>query len=476
MPSHFPFTVVDIAASIRRKERTAEGVAREVLSRCEDHQDLRALISQEAKLLLAAAREADRQIAMGGQLGPLHGVPILIKDNIDVRGYPTTAGTPGLVGVYPRAHAPVVQRLLSAGALIAGKANLHELAVGGTSHNLHFGAVLNPWRRELVAGGSSGGSAVAVAVRMVPAALGTDTNGSVRGPCSFEGIAGFRPTVGRYPYGGVFPASPTRDSIGTLATRIEDLCLLDSVLAGKSLPPAEVSLKGLRLGRPGGKFYEVVDERTLAVFEATAAMLRREGAVIVEEEIPGLHELAARTAWPISAYETVRAVPGFLAGRTSAVSIGAIVAKIASPTVRERFNPQVANLPKLQTAYRAAMDVHRPKLQALLAAYFADHRLDALIFPTTPFPAVAVADDTGDLVINGRNLPHGFGYLIQNTIYQSAAGIPSLTVPAGLTTDGLPVGLSLDGPAGSDRRLLAIGLAFEMARGEFPAPQISAAY
>jgi mandelamide amidase len=138
--------------------------------------------------------------------------------------------------------------------------------------------------------------------------------------------------------------------------------------------------------------------------------------------------------------------------------------------VRERFNPQAADLAKLRIAYREAMDVNRPKLQELLAAYFAAYGLNALIFPTTPFPAVAVEDDTGDLVINGRQVPGGFGYVIHNTVYQSAAGIPSLTVPAGLTADGLPVGLSLDGPPGSDRRLLAIGQAFEKVRGAFPAP------
>jgi mandelamide amidase len=116
------------------------------------------------------------------------------------------------------------------------------------------------------------------------------------------------------------------------------------------------------------------------------------------------------------------------------------------------------------------MHVHRPRLQQLLADHFAQHRLDALIFPTTPFPAVAVTNDMADIVIDGRRLPQGFGYLIQNTVYQSASGIPSLTVPAGLTADGLPVGLNFDGPMGTDRRLLAIGLAFEELRGAFPAP------
>lgn len=162
--------------------------------------------------------------------------------------------------------------------------------------------------------------------------------------------------------------------------------------------------------------------------------------------------------------------PKNLAGRTPPVRIEDIVAKITSAEIRMRFDPTVADHAKLERAYREALDVHRPKLQAMLAAYFEENRLDALIFPTTPFPAVAVPHDIADLVVNGQVLKHGFGYLIHNTVYQSASGIPSMSVPAGLTSDGLPVGINFDGPLGSDRRLLAIGLAFEEVRGAFPLP------
>lgn len=441
-----------------------------MLQRCEHHRKLRALIAQDPEQVLSAARAADRWRAAGKHLGPLHGVPILIKDNIDVLDYPTTAGTPGLAGVYPDGNAPVVQRLLDAGAIVAGKANLHELAVGGTSQNEHFGHVINPWRAEVVAGGSSGGSAVAVAARLIPGALGTDTNGSVRGPCAMNGIVGLRPSFHRYPYGGIFPSTPTRDSVGGIATTMADLILLDAVLAGEPLrPPDTLSLKELRIGRPAGDYNTVLDARTAEVMDEAVQLLSDAGATVVCEDLPGMHG----TAWPISAYEVVAHVMDTLTSRHPPVALDSLVSQIASAHVRERFNPQIANLVKLERPYHEAMEILRPRLQAQLATYFREHRLDALIFPTTPFPAMAVADDGADVVINGKHVAHGFSYVIHNTVYQSAAGIPSLTVPAGLTADGLPVGISFDGPMGSDRRLLAIGLAFETLRGPFPLPAVA---
>lgn len=465
-----PFTVTALAAAIRTRRISAHALAQDILMRCKRQSQLQALIAQDAEAFLAAAHAADRKLAAGQRTGPLHGVPILVKDNIDVVGYPTTAGTPGLDGIFPQRSAPVVQRLLDAGALIAGKANLHELAVGGTSDNRYFGRVVNPWRPELVAGGSSGGCAVAVAARLVPAALGTDTNGSVRGPSALQGIAGFRPSFGRYPYGGTFPGTPTRDSAGPMATTVRDLILLDEVLTGARGDCCEVSLAGLRLGRPGASFFEATDERTQQVFEEAIHLIEAAGGLIIPVELPGLHELAAQVAWPISSYEVVSSVPAFLAGRAPTVTIEAIMEKIASPLVRQRFNPLAADITALERAAQEAMRGHRPRLQRLLAGCFARNRLDALVFPTTPFPAVEVCEDTADIISNGRRVPQGFGRLIHNTVYQSAAGIPSLTVPAGLTVDGLPVGLNFDAPAGADRRLLAIGLAFENLRGVFPSP------
>jgi len=180
------------------------------------------------------------------------------------------------------------------------------------------------------------------------------------------------------------------------------------------------------------------------------------------------------TAWSISAYEVPRDMPAYMKNRGSDMTIAEIVEKIASPVVRQRFNPLAVDLATLEKAYRTAMEVYRPRLQKILQTYFEEHRLAAIVFPTTPFPAPELAEDTADLMINGRLVKQGFASLINNTVYQSAAGIPSLVVPAGLTVDGLPVGISFDGPSGSDQRLLGIGKAFEAIRGPFPLPPVTA--
>ena len=466
------FRISGIAAGIRDGQFSAESVAGDVIDRCERFRHLGALISHDPEALLAAARQADRARDRGDSLGPLHGVPILIKDNIDTRDLPSSAGTPGLEHDYPRENAPVVDRLLNAGALIAGKANLYELAVGGTSLNQHFGKVANPWRLDRIPGGSSSGSAAAVAARLVPGALGTDTNGSVRGPCSLSGIAGFRPSFQRYPGAGVMPVTPTRDSVGIMANSVQDLSLLDAALSAESEPLATIDLAGLRFGRPRDDFYAVMDDRTAAVIDAAVELLEAHGATIVDADLPGLAALTARTAWTISAYEVPRDIHAYLERRGTELSLDDIVSQIASPVVRERFNPMAVDLDALEAPYQKAMQEHRPRLQKMLNDYFDEHRVTAIVFPTTPFPAPDIDDDNADLVVNGELIKGGFSAVINNTVYQSAAGIPSLVVPAGLTDDGLPVGISFDGPDGSDQRLLAIGAAFEKIRGPFPVPPV----
>jgi mandelamide amidase len=464
-------------------------VAEDVLARCENMAHLNSIITQDAEVLLAAARAADRHQSANEPLGPLHGVPILIKDNIDVQGLPCSAGTAAVQGLpcsagtaalendYPRQDATVVRRLRDAGALIAGKANLFELTLGGTGTNLHFGRTANPWRPEYTSGGSSSGSAAAVAARLVPGSLGTDTAGSVRIPSSFCGVAGFRPSFHRYPGDGLLPHSTTRDSVGVMANSVADLAVLDAVVSGElsslvsldAFDIKELDLAGIRIGRPRGAFCAALDERTAAVMDSVADLLADRGAIIVDADIPELHELTPKCAWPISIYESPRDLPAILAHRGTDVSIETLVDGIASPVVKERFNPLVS-LDKLEPPYRVAMSETRPRLQAILQHYFDHNELAAFMYPTTPFPAAAVDADDADVEINGELVKHGFGHSIDNTVYQTATGIPSLTLPAGLAPHHLPIGVGFDGPAGSDKQLLAIGRAFERVRGPFPQP------
>ena len=185
-------------------------------------------------------------------------MPLALKDNLDTAEMPTTGGTPGLRGHRPKHNAPVVQKLLDAGAIAFGKTNLHELAYGITNNNAAFGAARNPYDRTRIPGASSGGVGVAVAARMAPGGIGSDTGGSVRIPAALCGIVGFRPTTGRWSQAGIVPISHTRDTAGPMTRSVADCALLDHVVTGSALPPA-ASLKGLRLGVPRAHFWDPLD-------------------------------------------------------------------------------------------------------------------------------------------------------------------------------------------------------------------------
>src|SRR5579883_2092572 len=219
------------ASAIARGEVAAEAYAQALLARCAKGAALNAFIQLEPETVRAAARRADERRRRGDRLGPLHGVPLAIKDNLDTADYPTTGGTPGLASNRPKRNAPVVQKLLDAGALVLGKANMHELAYGVTNNNAASGAARNPYDPARIPGGSSGGTGVAVAARFAPAGIGSDTGGSVRIPCAFNGLVGLKVTFGRISLHGTMLLSWTLDSIGPMARSVEDCALLLNALA-----------------------------------------------------------------------------------------------------------------------------------------------------------------------------------------------------------------------------------------------------
>ncbi len=456
------------AAAIRHGTVTAAALADALIDRAARAAGLNAFVTMDADRLRQAARAADRDRADNRPLGPLHGVPLAIKDNIDVAGFATTAGTPALAGHRPVRNAPVIDRLVAAGALVAGKTGLHELAFGVTSNNGWSGAVRNPYDPARIPGGSSGGTAAAVAARLAPGGIGTDTGGSTRIPAAFCGITGFRPGMGRWPQGGIVPISQTRDTPGPMTRGVADCLLLDGIVTGETGQAAPADLRGLRLGLPRRHFWEGLDGETAAILETRLDDLRHAGVVLVEAELADVTALDAAAGFPIALYEAPIDLRVYLAAHGLDLSARDIAERTGSPDVRGILLGVTGDAPIPEAVYHEAMARHRPALQQSYARFFHDHAVDAMILPTTPLPAPPIGqDDTVE--IGGVTLPL-FPTLTRNTGPASVAGLPGLSLPAGLTAQGLPVGIEIDGPAGGDRRLLRIGLALEAVLPRLPAP------
>jgi len=459
--------VVESAAAIRSGEITAEVLAAALLQRAKALNALNAFMNLDEAIVLEAARTADLHQASGKALGPLHGVPIALKDNINTSAFPTTAGTPALSRHRPKANAPVAQALIDAGAIVFGKVGMHELAYGITSNNAGFGAIHNPFDPKHVPGGSSGGSGAAVGARIVPASIGSDTGGSIRVPAAFCGVLGFRPTVRRWPQAGIVPISATRDTAGPLARKAADLAAIDAVVTRADPALATPPLKGLRIGLPRSHFWEDIEPETARICEAALDTLRYAGAVLVEADLPNIWAINEAVSFTVALYETKRDLDGYLEGESLSLRFADILAEVASPDVKgvlaSLLDPATA-VP--EQAYRDAITAHRPQLIDLYRGYFAARNVNSVVFPTTPLPAPLIGDDK-TVMLNGYELPT-FMTVIRNTDPGSNAGIPGISVPVGVTSGGLPVGLAFDGPSGADRDLLGLALALEAV---FPVPR-----
>jgi indoleacetamide hydrolase len=421
---------------------------------------INAFIAQDTAAIRAAAVRAN---TLSRKEFPIAGIPIVMKDNIDALGYATTAGSPGLLKHHPRANAPMLQHVLDHGAIVMGKVGLHELAAGGTCANLTFGQIRNPYNLAMVPGGSSGGTAAAVAARLVPAGLGTDTGGSVREPASFCGVVGFRPTAGRYAVSGVVPRALSHDSIGWMARASGDIALLDSC-SGSPLPRIDsISLRGLRLGVPRAYFYENLNPEVAPVIEAALQRLRAAGAQLVEVDFSNLSELRQQIVGP-SPGAFARDLRDYLRSSGADVSVDSVIHSIAEPELRTNFERSLAAIDDAKEPYDPAKDAGLQAFRRAYAEYFATHRLAAAVIPTTPDIPFPVPTDPS----HGGNRAPSSG--VRNTGPTATAGFPGLSVPAGRTRSGLPVGIEFDGPPLSDATLFAIGSAFESITEPLPPP------
>lgn len=427
------------------------GTANDYYQAIDNNADYNAFISVERNI---ASRAADDQ-------QPLSGMYLAVKDNIHVAGLPNTAGTPALRDFVPNEDAQIIKRLKAAGAVIIGKNNMHELAYGITSNNAAFGPVHNGIMFDYMAGGSSGGTATAVALGMASAGIGTDTGGSVRIPAALNGLVGFRPSTGRYPTHGMTMISNTRDTAGPITRTVAEAALLDAVLSGDDTPLPTLELKDLRLGIPRAYFYEALDPDVAATMERVLELLASKGVELIEANLENIAELNDKVGFPIVLYETSQLLPAYLSEHHPDTSPEDLVAQIASPDVKQIVSDALAGaIP--ETAYLDARDAQRPLLQQAYADYFKDNGVDAMIFPTTALTARPITADMSTVEFAGEQVPT-FPSFIRNTDPASNAGTPGISVPAGTSAAGLPIGVELDGPAGSDRRLLAIAAAIEAA-------------
>jgi aspartyl-tRNA(Asn)/glutamyl-tRNA(Gln) amidotransferase subunit A len=444
-------SVSGAAALLRAGKISPVDLVHACLGRIEAHNPvLNAFITVTAESALQEASDAQAEMRRGKWRGPLHGIPVAVKDMIDTRGVRTTGASAVYRDRIPDADAAVVSRLRRAGAILLGKLNMQELAIGGSSVPSHFGPVRNPWDTSRIAGGSSGGSAAAVAAGLCFAALGTDTGGSVRQPAALCGVVGLKPTYGRVSNLGVLPLAPSLDHVGPLTRNVADCATVLEAIAGYErrdvsserrplkLRPWPSSQAGVRIGVPRAFFYDGLHPAVHGALEAALAALSALGARI--EEVT-LEVSIDRTVFQAEAY----------------ASHAELIADRA-----DRFLPEtLAKLRRGASVDTLAYMRGRLALAQLrrgIAEMFT--RIDVLVTPTVPVPAPRLGDypQTFDEVVAWEA-----GSMLRNTRPFNALGIPTISVPCGRTPEGLPIGLQFAAGPWQERRALGLALAYEAA-------------
>lgn len=435
-------TVRELGTQLRTGQKSSVQLVTEAITKAKEQEYLRAFITITQTEALAEAAERDQELKSGRDRGPLHGIPIALKDLFYTKGVRTTGGSRIFENFVPDFDAVVVSNLRAAGAVSIGKTNLHELAFGITSRNPHFGPVLNPLDRSVLAGGSSGGSAAAIASGIIPVALGTDTGGSIRIPASFCGVVGLKPTYGLVSRKGVLPLAFSLDHVGPLGSNVEDCALaLNAMVDGKGgfNLPALPDLRRLRVGLPRNFFFEQIDEPVSTCVSAAIASMQSAGAEIIDVQVPDMAEvnLASRI---VQLAEFASLHINQKDENPFGVDVWPLLEQGRTIAGHEYVNAQ-----RLRTIFRSEMDALWQKVEVLVT-------------PTTPIVAPEVGRD--NTFINGvkENVRMASTRLVRGINY---LGEPALSMPCGVTLSGLPVGLQLIGAPFTEPKLLQIAKTLE---------------
>ncbi len=458
-------SIAQIAAQIRKGEISPVELIKmtlEAIDQCEPQ--LNAFITLFHEESLQSARQAEAEMRNGTDLGPLHGMPIALKDIIYVEGTRSTAGSNFFSQESPQFDAALVSKLRSAGAIIIGKTNLHEFAFGVTTENPHFGATANPWDTARVPGGSSGGSAAAVVAGCCAGALGSDTGGSIRIPAAVCGHVGLKPTYGRISVHGVLELAQSLDTVGPMCRYVHDVALMMNVLAGYD--PRDVhsedqpvpdytegldeSLRGRRAGVPKPHFFDNLDSEVERTVREAIKVLEGLGVDIIELDLPSAE----------AGHEVTLTLLTAEAGQSHQQRLAAH---------RENYGVDVRELLEDGLSLSAADYVKAVRVREIVKREFvgAFERVDCILSPTAPIPApLRSTHDLSGGSESNRIRPR----LTRNTRLINLLGLPSISVPCGFaqvddsdSEKGLPVGLQITGPWWSEQTLLQVAHAYERA-------------
>jgi aspartyl-tRNA(Asn)/glutamyl-tRNA(Gln) amidotransferase subunit A len=453
-------SALELRTLLRKHEVSATEIVASTLERIQSlGPKVHAYITVMAEEALAAARRCDAELAAGQDRGPLHGLPVAVKDLYDTAGTRTTSGSKILADRVPEQDATSVARLRNAGAVIVGKTNLNEFACGVTSTNVHYGDVLNPWDLSRTPGGSSGGSAAAVAAGLCTLATGTDTGGSIRIPAALCGIVGFKPSFGRISCHGIMPLSWEQDHPGPMARTVRDAALMLSVMAGwdaadpvsarEPVPDYAAALAdgvdGWRIGLPRGYALQGISSEVRSAFERALDTLVALGAEVVDVQVPGLED-------GISA--------GLVIWNAEATAVHQEWLQARPEDYDPRVGPRLGNGFSVTGIDYARAQRARRQLVRNLELLFEDVDLLA-----TPMCGIGAPPQGASKVeVGGQE----FDVLPALTRYSrvfNLTGLPAISVPCGLTGEGLPIGLQLVGPSFGESAVLTAAYAFEQAIG-----------